>query len=62
MAISFADGLTPKALNTAMRELKGTWRDPVSKDGWKDATKCMSGSLTEKMKCWGGQGYEPEDE
>eukprot|EP00285_Hemiselmis_virescens_P014693 CAMPEP_0173400008 /NCGR_PEP_ID=MMETSP1356-20130122/46664_1 /TAXON_ID=77927 ORGANISM="Hemiselmis virescens, Strain PCC157" /NCGR_SAMPLE_ID=MMETSP1356 /ASSEMBLY_ACC=CAM_ASM_000847 /LENGTH=69 /DNA_ID=CAMNT_0014359855 /DNA_START=118 /DNA_END=327 /DNA_ORIENTATION=- len=49
------DGLSPKERWDALGMLKGSARDPIDAESWKDARSCTGGSLASKMACWGGK-------
>jgi hypothetical protein len=47
------DGLTPVERHDALSSLRGTWRDPVDKESWTSASKCLRGNdFQERLSCW----------
>jgi hypothetical protein len=48
-----ADGISPLARNDAMTALNGTALQPNDAETFASAKTCMSGTVQQKIKCWG---------
>lgn len=48
-----ADGISPLALHDAMTALNGSALQPNDAETFTSARTCMSGTVQEKIHCWG---------